>query len=135
MVVLPVPSQRSTVNPVRPGREQPKRLHRVPRCGWWGCLHHLFGIAQYLSSGQSSFRPNQSAYLPAKRIAVQPPAACVFPVLLNGSSDSLITAKGCHRLDKCTCKNVVPIGLRTNSGQLRAAPVSEALTAASRRGS
>jgi len=29
-----VPSQRDTVNPVRPGREQPQRSQRVPGCGW-----------------------------------------------------------------------------------------------------
>jgi len=29
--VLP---QRDVVNPVRPGREQPQQLHRVPECGW-----------------------------------------------------------------------------------------------------
>ena len=36
MVVAPVPPQRETVNPVRPGREQPQRWMRVPGCGWRG---------------------------------------------------------------------------------------------------
>jgi len=31
---LPVPPQRSAVNPVRPGREQPQRWNCVPGCGW-----------------------------------------------------------------------------------------------------
>jgi len=36
MVAPLVPSQREAVNPVRPGREQPKRWQRVPGCGWRG---------------------------------------------------------------------------------------------------
>jgi len=40
MVALLVPSQHETVNPVRPGREQPQRSICVPECRWWG--HHLF---------------------------------------------------------------------------------------------
>jgi len=39
MVALPVPPQRLPVNLVRSGRKQPQREHRVPGCGWWGCLH------------------------------------------------------------------------------------------------
>ncbi len=36
MVAPLVPPQHETVNPVRPGREQPQRWIWVPEIRWWG---------------------------------------------------------------------------------------------------
>jgi hypothetical protein len=65
--LAPVPSQRNSVNPVRPGREQPKRLKRVPGCGWRrppprsrrGPLgdQHAGGEARARSVGRTPARP------------------------------------------------------------------------------
>jgi len=44
-----VPSQHETVNPVRPGREQPQQWMCVPGCGWWGPPPHFAAVPRSLS--------------------------------------------------------------------------------------
>ena len=51
MVAASVPSQRETVNPVRPGREQRQQWSRVPGCGWRGRRPAFFGKAVENSNG------------------------------------------------------------------------------------
>ena len=61
MVHASVPSRREAVNPVRPGREQPQRWIRVPRCSWCGRHPYYFHFQTILVVRQGRHRVRMGA--------------------------------------------------------------------------